>query len=217
MSHVDLSHVITEGMETYPGLPVPQLADHISREAAEEIYGPGITFQIGVVTLCTNTGTYLDVPFHRYADGHDLSELALERVAGVPAVCLDFRGVGSIDLSPDLLVGLEGHAVLIRTGHSNKWGTDAYFTDHPFITAQAAQALVDAKVACVGIDTLNIDATVGGERPVHTILLGHEIPIIEHLTNLDQLPADGFVFTAVPPKIVGCGTFTVRAFATLPN
>ena len=217
-THVDLSHVITDGMETYPGLPTPTVEDHLSRSAAEEIYGPGITFQIGVVTMCTNTGTYLDVPFHRFADGHDLTGLALERVAGVPAVRLDRRGVRAIELDDVDLSPFTGHAVLVWTGHARHWGTPAYVVDHPALTAGAAERLRAANVACVGIDTLNIDATEGtGERPVHTTLLRHEIPIVEHLTNLDALPDDGFTFTAVPPKIEGAGTFTVRAFGTVPD
>jgi arylformamidase len=212
---VDLSHVITAGMTTYPGLPVPTIVDHLTREAAEQVYGPGITFQIGLVTMCTNTGTYLDVPFHRFADGHDLTGLALERVADVPAVCLDRVGIASIDLADTDLTGLTGQAVIVRTGHDRHWGTDAYFHDHPYLTAAAASALVDAEVACVGIDSLNIDSTSGGDRPVHTTLLRAGIPIVEHLTGLDRLPPDGFRFTAVPPKIEGAGTFTVRAFATV--
>ena len=213
---IDLSHDITAGMQTYPGLPTPIIEDHLSREAALEVYGPGNTFQIGLVTMCTNTGTYLDVPFHRYADGHDLTGLALEQVVAVPAVCLDRTGETTIDLTADDLAGLEGHAVLVRTGHSATWGTDAYFADHPHLSATAAEALVAAGVACVGIDSLNIDGTGTKDRPVHTIVLAAEIPIIEHLTGLEQLPADGFTFTAVPPKIEGAGTFSVRAFATVP-
>ncbi len=212
---VDLSHDITAGMTTYPGLPVPTIADHLTREAAEQVYGPGITFQIGLVTMCTNTGTYLDVPFHRFADGHDLTGLALERVADVPAVCLDRTGVGAIDLADADLSDLAGCAVLVHTGHAEHWGSDAYFTGHPFLTESAAGRLVAAGVACVGIDSLNIDSTAGGERPVHTTLLRAGIPIIEHLTGLDQLPTDDFRFTAVPPKIEGAGTFTVRAFASI--
>ncbi len=213
--HIDLSHDITDGMVTYPGLPAPRIADHLSREAAEEIYGPGRTFQIGLVAMCTNTGTYLDVPFHRFADGHDLTGLDLERVASVPAVCLDHVGEPAIDLADRDLSRLQGHAVLIRTDHARHWGSDAYFSGHPFIAESAAEALVAAGVACVGIDSLNIDSTEGGARPVHTTLLRNDIPIIEHLVHLDQLPASGFTFTAVPPKIEGCGTFTVRAFATI--
>jgi kynurenine formamidase len=212
---IDLSHVITPGMVTYPGLPVPIVEDHLSREAAIDVYGPGNTFQIGLVTMCTNTGTYLDVPFHRYADGHDLTGLALERVAGVPAVCLDRRGQTTIDLTDDDVRDLGGNAVLVRTDHSATWGTDAYFEAHPHLSATTADVLVAAGVACVGIDSLNIDGTAEQTRPVHSTLLGAEIPIIEHLTGLDALPAAGFTFTAVPPKIEGAGTFTVRAFATV--
>jgi kynurenine formamidase len=210
-------------METYPGLPTPEIAPHLTREAAEEIYGPGITFTIGMVNLCTNTGTYLDVPYHRYADGHDLTKLSLTRVADVPAICLDRTGTEQIELSAEDfdashiggLSAIAGVAVLIRTDHSKHFGTPAYNEDHPHLSAAAAALLAEAAVACVGIDTLNIAGTKTGERPVHSTLLGSEIPIIEHLTALDQLPAAGFRFTAVPPKIENAGTFTVRAFATV--
>jgi len=213
--HIDLSHVITDGLVTYPGLPAPQITDHLTREAAEEIYGPGITFQIGMVHLCTNTGTYIDVPFHRFADGHDLTELDLHRVAGVEAVVIDAVGERSIELDVDRLGDVAGKAVLVRTDHSLHFGTDQYLVDHPFLTAASAELLVELGAACVGIDSLNIDSTEGGERPVHTTLLRANIPIVEHLTNLDQVPERGATFTAVPPKIEGAGTFTVRAFATL--
>lgn len=216
MRHIDLSHVITDGLETYPGLPTPTITDHLTREAAEEIYGPGITFQIGMVNLCTNTGTYLDVPFHRFADGHDLTQLDLHRVAGVPVVVVDAVGERSIELSVDRLGNVAGMAVLIRTDHSVHFATEQYLQDHPHLTGASAELLVELGAACVGIDSLNIDSTEGGERPVHTTLLRADIPIIEHLTNLDQVPARGATFTAVPPKIEGAGTFTVRAFATVP-
>ena len=222
-SFVDLSHVITAGMETYPGLPTPEISPHLTREAAEEIYGPGITFTIGMVNLCTNTGTYLDVPYHRYADGHDLTKLDLTRVAEVPAICLDRTGQEQIDLRAEDfddghiggLSALAGMAVLIRTDHAIHFGTPAYTESHPHLSAASAELLAAANVACVGIDSLNIDGTSTGERPVHSTLLKADIPIIEHLTALDQLPVTGFRFTAVPPKIEHAGTFTVRAFATV--
>jgi kynurenine formamidase len=212
---IDLSHRIADGMITYPGLPAPEIGTHLSREAAEELYGPGITFHIGLLTLCTNTGTYIDVPFHRYADGHDLADLALEQVAGLPGIVLDRRGIETIEIAEGDLAGLAGHAVLVRTDHSRYFGSDRYFDAHPHLSAASAAALVDADVACVGIDSLNIDGTKTGERPVHSILLRVGIPIVEHLTNLSALPERGFAFTAVPPKIEGAGTFTVRAFAAV--
>jgi arylformamidase len=215
---VDLSHTVTEGLSTYPGLPAPHIFDHLDREAAEAVYGPGVTFTIGMITICSNTGTYIDMPYHRFADGHDLTGLPLQRVADVPAICIDCRGIDSV--GPEHLEGMDlaGRAVLFRTDHSRHFATPAYVERHPHLAAATAEALVDAGVACVGIDSLNIDAIDGPEgagRPVHTALLRNDIPIIEHLTALDQLPRDGFRFTAVPPKIEGLGTFTVRAFATI--
>jgi kynurenine formamidase len=212
---VDLSHTITDGMTTYPGLPVPSITEHLSRAHAEEIYAPGVTFQMGMITMCSNTGTYLDVPFHRYADGHDLAGLDLARVSGVRGVLVDARGVQSI--GPELVEGLEveGRAVLVRTDHSAHWGTDAYAVDHPHLSVGAATLLRDGGAACVGIDSLNIDSTDDPQRLVHSILLAAGIPVVEHLTGLDQVAADEFTFTAVPPKVEGMGTFAVRAHAAL--
>jgi len=208
--HVDLSHSIAEGLVTYPGLPGPRIFGHLDREAAEAVYGAGVTFTIGMITICSNTGTYID--------GHDLTGLPLERVAEVPGLCIDCRGIDSI--GPEHIDGLElaGHAVLFRTDHSQHFATPSYFVGHPHLSAATAAALVAAGVSCVGIDSLNIDATEGPDgagRPVHTALLRNDIPIIEHLTNLAELPSAGFTFTAVPPKIEGLGTFTVRAYGTI--
>ena len=186
---VDLSHVITDGMTTYPGLPTPSVEVHLSREAAEEIYGPGTTFEIGLVTMCTNTGTYLDVPYHRYVDGHDLTGLPLERVAGVPAVCLDRRGETTIEIRGAELTGLAGHAVLIRTDNSRDFGTDAYLHDHAHLSAESAAALVGADVACVGIDSLNIDSTATGERPVHSALDRKSTRLNSSHTDISRMPS----------------------------
>jgi arylformamidase len=213
---LDLSHTVSDAMVTYPGLPGPIISDHLSRAASRERYAPGTEFQIGRIDMVANTGTYIDTPFHRFADGHDLSALALERVANVAAVLVDARGP-AIDAGAFAGLDLTDHAVIIRTGWDRHWGTPAYGAGgHPHLTAAAAQALVEAGVAVVGIDSVNIDATSTGERPVHTTLLGHGIPIVEHLRGLEQIPRDRPVtFTAVPVKVAGMGTFPVRAFATI--
>lgn len=216
--HIDLSHRIDDGLATYPGLPTPVVFEHLGRADAERIYGPGVTFQIGMITMCSNTGTYIDVPFHRFADGHDLTLLDLDRVAQVPGVCVDCRGMNVI--GAEVLDGIEvsGRAVLFATSHSRHFGTPQYMEHHPYLSVDAARRLVDGGAAVVGIDSLNIDAISGPDgdgRPVHTALLGAGIPIVEHLTGLEALPRDGFTFTAVPPKVAGMGTFTVRAHATL--
>jgi kynurenine formamidase len=209
---VDLSHTIEHGMVTYGDLPGPHICDYWTREGSAGHYDDGSSFQIGRIDMVANTGTYLDAPFHRYADGADIAGLALEQLAGLPGLLV--RAVGQA-VDADAFEGLDvaGRAVLVRTGWDRHWRTDAYKTGHPFLTEAAARLLVARGAALVGIDSYNIDDTSLRARPVHTVLLGAGIPICEHMTNLDALPPSGFAFTAAPPKIVGMGTFPVRAFA----
>ncbi len=211
---VDLSHTLRDGLVTYPGLPAPVITDYLSREASRARYAPGTEFHIGRIDMVANTGTYLDAPSHRWGDGVDLSGLALVQLAGLPGVVVDLRfgerAVALRDLPPE---DLRGCAVLLRTGWSAQFATPRYFEPHPYLATDAAEALVARGAALVGIDSLNIDDTATGARPVHSTLLRAGIPIVEHLTNLAALPARGFRFFAVPPKVAGMGTFPVRAFA----
>jgi arylformamidase len=215
MRLVDLSHVIEADMVTYKGLPGPHVCDFLSREASRALYAPGTEFQIGRIEMVGNTGTYLDTPFHRYADGEDLSDVGLERVAGLDALVVRAEGPA---IGPEAFAGrdVSGRAVLVATGWSRHWRTPAYQTGHPYLTEVAAAWLVEQGVALVGIDSHNIDDTSGNARPVHTILLGAGVPIVEHMRGLETLPDGGFTFTAAPPKVKAFGTFPVRAFAALP-
>lgn len=216
VAFVDLSHTIEHGMTTYPGLPGPVICDFLSREASRGRYGPGVEFHIGKIEMVANTGTYVDSPFHRYADGKDLSQLPLESLADLDAVVI--RGSadrGAIDRDAFAGRDLGGKAVLVRTGWDVHWGTPAYLDGNPYLTADAAEYLVRQGVALVGIDSVNIDDLEDLARPVHSTLLGAEIPIVEHLCNLGPLPEAGFRFSAVPAKVAGFGTWPVRAFATL--
>ena len=215
--HVDLSHTVHEGLITYKGLPAPVICDFLSREDSRAFYDENTTFQIGRIDMVANTGTYLDSPFHRFADGKDLSELDLASLAGLDAVVARVTGaVGrAVDRDVFLPLDVRGKAVLVETGWSRHWATDQYFEGHVYLTRNAAEYLRDAGAALVGIDSYNIDDTADRARPVHTALLGAGIPIVEHMCNLESLPASGFRFTAVPVKVRGMGTFPVRAFATL--
>ncbi len=209
---IDLSHTVEDGLVTYKGLPAPVICDFLSREHSRKHYSEGTEFQIGKIEMVANTGTYVDSPFHRYASGKDLSELPLTSLADLPTVVVRAEG-RRIDAT--LFEGLDvtGKAVLVNTGWSSRWNTDAYFEDHPFLTEDAATLLKDRGVRLVGIDSLNIDDTSDGRRPVHSTLLAAEIPIVEHLTNLSALPATEVRFFAVPVKVRAFGTFPVRAFA----
>jgi arylformamidase len=217
---IDLSHTIEHGLITYKGLPAPLICDYLSREASRQLYAAGTEFQIGRIEMVGNTGTYLDSPFHRDADGKDLSELTLQQLALLDGIVVrrPFDDGSGLAVDVNSFTGLElaGKAVLIHTGWDRHWRTEQYFENHPFVTEAAARHLVAAGATLVGIDSHNIDDTRGRTRPVHTILLRAGIPICEHLCHLDALPARGFTFSAVPPKIKAFGTFPVRAYACLP-
>jgi kynurenine formamidase len=213
---VDLSHVIEAGMTTYKGLPGPAICDYWEREASRAFYDDGSTFQIGRIDMVANTGTYLDAPFHRFADGDDLAALGLERLAALSGLVVRSDAM-AVDVEAFEGLDVAGKAVLVHTGWDRHWRTGAYFENHPFLTAPAARLLVARGARLVGIDSHNIDDTSGRSRPVHTILLGAGILICEHMTNLGALPDEGFAFSAVPPKIAGMGTFPVRAFARIPG
>ena len=214
---VDLSHVIEDGMTTYPGLPGPHICDFWEREGTAKNYEDGSTFQIGRIDMVANTGTYVDAPFHRYAEGKDLSELPLPSLADLPGIVVRRPWENELGTDAAHFEGLDvrGKAVLVHTGWDRHWRTDRYGVEHSFLSPDAADWLVEHGAALVGIDSNNIDDTRVRRRPVHTRLLGADIPICEHMTGLGSLPDAGFRFSAVPPKVKGMGTFPVRAYAVL--
>jgi arylformamidase len=214
---IDLSHTIENGLVTYKGLPAPVICDYLSREDSRQFYEPGTEFQIGKIEMVTNTGTYLDCPFHRYADGKDLAAIGLESFTDLEATLIRVPHTQTLAITVEHLQGfaLRNRAVLIHTGWDAFWNTETYYAHHPALTQDAAEYLRDSQVKLVGIDSHNIDDTAGNSRPVHTILLGAEILIVEHLCNLASLPDTGFTFSAIPPKFKGVGTFPVRAMAKI--
>jgi kynurenine formamidase len=220
--YIDLSHRIEDGLVTYRGLPPPHITDHLSREASRANYAPDTEFQIGRIEMVANTGTYLDSPFHRFAEGTDLASLDLARLADLPAIVVRATGMRGRAVDRHLVdaavaeTDARGAAVLIQTGWGDaNWGAESYFEGHPFLTAAAAEALIAAGAGLVGVDTYNIDDIADLTRPVHTALLGAGIPIVEHLWRLGELPIVGARFSAVPAPIAGMGTFPVRAFAVV--
>lgn len=211
---IDVSHTVEHGMITYKGFPAPVICDWLSREESRSKYSPGTEFQIGKIEMIANTGTYVDSPFHRYEKGKDLSELPLESLAELDCIVIHSTGT-VIDEIPLSKADADGKAVLFHTGWDRHWRTDAYFEGHPHLTERAAEWLAKAGARIVGIDSYNIDGIATGERPVHTVLLGNEIPIVEHMCNLGAVPDRGGLFSAVPVKVKGFGTFPVRAFVSV--
>jgi kynurenine formamidase len=214
---IDLSHTIENGLITYKGLPAPVICDYLSREDSKKYYAEGTSFQIGKIEMVSNTGTYVDCPFHRFENGMDLNDTPLEHFAELKGLVLHIPYNEALAIEPDLLsqYDLNGRALLIHTGWDLHWNTEKYYSNHPFLTEAAALYLKEQKVRLVGIDSHNIDDTSGNSRPVHTILLGSGILIVEHLCNLAAIPDQDFIFSAIPPKFKGVGTFPVRAMARL--
>lgn len=213
---IDVSHTVKDGMITYKGLPAPIICDYLSREASKSHYEDGTTFQIGAITMSSNTGTYVDVPFHRYEKGKDLSEIALSSLANLDAIKISIpENITEVGVEHFRGKNLKNKAVLIATNWSRHWGTDTYFDDFPYVNEEAALYLRDQGAIFVGIDSYNIDDTKGKARPCHSILLHDDIPICEHMTGLAELPDDSFKFFAVPVKVKGMGTFPVRAFGII--
>ncbi|HMI51801.1 MAG TPA: cyclase family protein [Candidatus Saccharimonadales bacterium] len=215
--YVDLSHTIEHGMVTYKGFPGPVICDFMSREASKKFYAEGTSFQIGKIEMIANTGTYVDSPFHRFENGKDISEMPVEKFADLSAVVVRVNNMTgrAVDRDAFLKTDVRGKAVLVHTGWARHWRTEKYLEGHTFLTEAAAVHLKEQGAVFVGIDSMNIDDTSGGTRPVHTVLLGAEIPVAEHLCDLERLPLSGFIFSAVPAKVKGFGTFPVRAFAKL--
>lgn len=215
MKFIDLSHTIEDGTVTYKGLPAPKICDYWTREESKNWYDEDTSFQIGKIEMVSNTGTYIDTPFHRYEDGKDLSDILIEKTALLNAVVIrvPYQESKVIDAAIFKQYDINNKAVLVHTGWDELWQKEEYYTENPYLTAEAAQYLVDQKVILVGIDSYNIDDVSGKTRPVHTILLKNEILIVEHLCNLHQIP-DGVAikFCATPPKVKGMGTFPVRAY-----
>ncbi|WP_417236980.1 cyclase family protein [Bizionia paragorgiae] len=216
---IDLSHTIESGLVTYKGLPAPLICDYLSREESRKRYLGGAEFKIEKLEMVGNTGTYLDSPFHRYADGKDLSQLELESLSDIDGVVINVPYFETLEITPQHIIpyNVRNRAVLFHTGWDQFWNTENYYEKNPYLTMESAEYLRDQQAKMVGIDSLNIDNTLRDSRPVHSVLLGANIYIVEHLCNLSSLPQEGFKFCAIPPKLKGVGSFPVRAFAKIPS
>src|SRR2546426_4574327 len=163
---IGVSHTIEDGMVTYPGLPVPVISDWLSRDASQTRYAPGTTFQIGKIELLANTGTYIDAPFHRYEGGQDVADYPLQAVANLEGVVVRATERTSRALDAGVFRGrdLRGKAVLVHTGWDVHWRTERYGTGHPFLTRDAAGALLAPGGPPGGVGSLH-NHHAGGRAP----------------------------------------------------
>jgi arylformamidase len=212
----ELNHLLEDGMTAYPGLPRPKIGAYLDHKTSSSRYDGQAEFYLGKVDMVCNVGTYIDSPFHRYPDGADLSQIPIEKVAGIPGIVLDAVNPPGRSINFDVSHSeLRGRAVLIRTGWDNRWGTESYWEPGPYISGELTDLLIRSRPILLGVDFWNVDDTADPNRPVHTKLLASNILIVEHLCNLSALPTAGFTFYAVPLRIVHGASFPVRAFAEI--
>ncbi|MED1189083.1 cyclase family protein [Bacillus paralicheniformis] len=218
--YIDLSHTIEDGTVTFPGdIPV-SIETILDREAASKLNGDGpySGVEINTIRMVSTSGTYIDAPYHVFADGKQIKDYPIEKLVNLPSVVVKIADNREYFDAEDIDgLHVEGKAVLFYTGHDKFFMTPEYGKNAPYLTVELANALVGKGAVFVGIDTPLIDnmsklSDVG--TPVHYTLLGANIPICEDMTNLQLLPADGFTITALPPA-VALESFPARVFATV--
>lgn len=215
---VDLSHTIQPDMPLFsPTAPAPHISAWMSHaQAAASGNYEDCSCEITQIQFVTSCGTYLDSPYHFHAGRATIDQLNLEQLI-LPGAVVDCRGLAAYEpIEPHVLDGVDitGKAVLFHTGWSRYWGQPEYY-QYPYLTGATAEALVAGGAKLVGMDYLAADDIRNPRRPVHVTLLGHDILIVENLTNLAVLPVSGFIFHAVPAKVQGAAAFPIRAYAVL--
>ena len=174
-------------MTTYPGLPGPIICDYLSREASRSRYAPGVEFQIGKIEMVANTGTYLDSPFHRYADGKDLAQLPLESLADLDAVVVRIPparpGASPGRRSRSVEVAGQGGAGADRLGRALAYRALPVGASVPHRRCGGVSGEPGRRAGRASIRSTSTTPRIS-TRPVHSTLLGAEVPIVEHMCNL---------------------------------
>ena len=172
----DLSYPFWVQMPVYPGDEPVVLRQ--KRSAAQDGYN-AYSLQTGL-----HAGTHVDAPLHFLEGGQRVSDLALDRFIGNGCL-LDVRGQDTIGCGPEFAeLIMPDDVVLLWTGHSAYWGTEEYYTQHPVISDELADWLIARGIKLLGMDLPSPD---GPPFAIHRKLLGAGIPLIENLTNLEQL------------------------------
>jgi len=201
MKFIDLSHTISSELPVFPGdLPVKLKRD-------KEISKDGYTN----FRLCTemHVGTHVDGPMHLTSDVRYISDIDLERFSG-EGVIFDVRGIEKIALThivPDKI--RQNQIVIFYSGFDKKFGEEDYYHNYPVLEEGLINFLVEQKIKMIGIDWFSPDKE---PYPMHSILLKHDILILENLKNLEQLINKDFEIFAFPLKIKADSSI-VRAVA----
>ena len=224
MQIIDLTHTIQDDMQIYPGDPRPSIRRGLTHEKDY--------CHVDLLTLGSHTGTHIDAPYHFLKDGQKIDEIPVHRFIG-KGILVDVSGksdrdlIDAADFDPFVPKIQKGVFVILKTGWDRYFGTSQYL-QHPFLSADAGRLLLDLGVSLVGIDALNVDTsyppasnsdsldTDGGVSadigyPVHDILLGNDILIVENLCNLDKINQHVGFYSFLPLKLKDSDGSPIRA------
>lgn len=206
---VDLSWDLTKDTPIYPGDPEPNI------EVATTIENEG--YNLSGVYVGTQTGTHVDAPYHFSNNGATIDQMELDFFFGEAVVVrvTNKKAQEEItmeDMKPYMDKITEGIIVLFNTNWYKKLGSDEFF-EHPYVSEEVAEYLVNQGVRFICIDTINADKTGGTEFPVHDLFSEKRLMIGENMAYFDQIDFDNVVIAAFPLKIVGTDGSPVRAVA----
>ena len=211
---VDLSYSLAPSTSPFPGDSPVEIEVRTSIPADLPSGTPG-HMNTSNLRTSLHTGTHMDAFFHFYRDGATIDQIPLAQCIG-PALLLDLstkqakEEITAGDLAPHRQAISRIPKVILNTGWARNWGNAQYFTHYPALTGDAARFLVDCGIELIGIDTPSVDYS---PNDAHFVLLGHEVLIVENLTNLDKIGQPHFQFVALPLKISGRDGSPVRAIA----
>jgi len=224
MEVIDLTHTIHDDIQVYPGDPRPSISRGLTHEKDY--------CHVDLLRLGSHTGTHIDAPYHFLKGGQRIDEIPVQRFVG-DGVLIDVSAKSDRDLiQPGDVEPYEdeiaqGDFVIFRTGRDKYFGTPKYYL-HPYLSAEGAGLLVKMGVLLVGVDALNVDPTYYGSMdsdpsakdlpdeggygyPVHDILLGNDILIVENLCNLDMIKQVKGVYSFLPLKLKDSDGSPIRA------
>lgn len=211
---VDLTIPFSEATVTVPGHPPPRL------ELRRTLERDGLrSTHLSTMLHC---GTHIDAPYHRIQDGATIDQLPLDRFRRA-ARKIDLTGRArpntEITLADLRHGGFDPHAaagtiLVLATGWADQqWRSSRLYAENPYLSAPAATALADARPSALALD-FSVDA--GRPWPMHEILLGADVLLIENLLGLPELPPEGFTIMAFPLRLVGENGSPARVVAEVP-
>ena len=206
---VDLSLELNENTPVYPGDPVPNIT------VATTVENDG--YNLSNLYLGTQTGSHVDAPYHLSNSGNTIDKMDLTKFFGEAVIIrvTDKNPCEEItmeDMKPYLKKIIGKKIILFNTNWYKKAGTDEFF-QHPYLSIEVAQYLINGGVEMICIDTLNADKSLGTEFPVHELFSDNNQMIGENMGYFDDIDFENPIIAVFPLKFIGLDGSPVRIVA----